>query len=122
MLICEEFQTSIDERLVGSYNVSELLEKQAKASFLLMKTITECVTSCGCVKNSDEIMLRIDKIDYNALLNALTQMTCVNCRKRIEEALGECLVALTSICSVCGISITDIFIQEQRNLDQMKVL
>lgn len=118
MLLIDIFQTYVDDKISGKQNINQAMKEYNDNSFTLIKLITECSAQCGCINSKNYIELDLNNIRYDYLLNLCLNTACDECREKIEHQIGKCILSITSICSLCGVNIADIFIKEHRNIEQ----
>ncbi len=118
MLLIDIFQTYVDEKVTNNQKISEILKEFNENSYNLYKVITQCEIQCGCIQPRDNLEYELNNINYDQLLKLYINSACDECREKIESQIGKCLLSLTSVCSLCGINIADVFIKEHRNIQQ----
>lgn len=118
MLLIDIFQAYVDDKVTNKQKMSEILKELNENSYDLFKVITQCEIQCGCIKPGESIEFEHRNINYDQLLKLYTNSACDECREKIEAQIGKCILSLTSVCSLCGINIADIFIKEHRNIAQ----
>jgi len=118
MLIIDIFQAYVDDKVTNKQNLNEILKEHNDNSYDLIKVVTQCAYECGCINSQNNLEYELKSIDFDRLLNLYINTACDDCRAKIEHEIGKCLLSLTSICSICGINIADIFIKEHRNIEQ----
>jgi hypothetical protein len=118
MLLIDIFQTYVDDKITSKQTIDQAMKEYNDTSYNLIKAITECSSECGCINSKNIIELDLNNINYDYLLNLYLNTACDKCRKKIEYHIGKCILSITSLCSLCGINIADIFIKEHRNIEQ----
>ncbi|NMC56310.1 MAG: hypothetical protein GYA50_03705 [Eubacteriaceae bacterium] len=116
MLLIDIFQAYVDDKVTNKQNMSEILKELNENSYNLFNVITQCEIQCGCIKSYDTLEYELKNINYDQLMKLYINSACDECREKIEAQIGKCILSLTSVCSLCGINIADIFIKEHRNI------
>lgn len=118
MLLIDIFQAYVDEKVTDKQRMSDILKEFNDNSYDLFKVIVQCEIQCGCIKSAESIEYEQNNINYEQLLRLYINSACNECREKIETQIGKCVLSLTSVCSLCGINIADVFIKENRNIQQ----
>lgn len=122
-LIFDNFQDTVASSLLRHKSILDILSKHQDSQARVTRAICKAVTSCGCVQIDASKQGFCDTYSISELKTSLKSHVdgslCENCRKVIENELGNNIFYLVSLCETLGINFFDILVKEN---EKMKTL
>lgn len=127
-LIFDEFQDAVDNSLLRHRSILDILTKLQESESRVNRAIIKSVTTCGCIKinaekqfvqyclDNDNIKdLTSDSLTF-PLSSHIHGQLCDDCKKVIEDELGNHLFYVTSLCNSLDLNLYDILLNEYKNV------
>lgn len=127
-LIFDEFQDAVDNSLLRHRSILDILTKLQESESRVNRAIIKSVTTCGCIKinaekqfvqyclDNDNIKdLTSDNLTF-PLSSHIHGQLCDDCKKVIEDELGNHLFYVTSLCNSLDLNLYDILLNEYKNV------
>lgn len=128
-LIFDEFQDAVDNSLLRHRSILDILTKLQESESRVNRAIIKSVTTCGCIKinaekqfvqyclDNDNIKdLTSDNLTF-PLSSHIHGQLCDDCKKVIEDELGNHLFYVTSLCNSLDLNLYDILLNEYKNVN-----
>ncbi len=124
-IILENFQSAVSDLLVRNKSILDILSKYQQSNAKVVRSIIKAITHCGCIQvkagkqniPEDATLTDIQKYMDTHLKGKL----CKNCRDIIEKEIGNNLFYLANLCNTLDLSLYDIVLKEQKQLDTLGV-
>lgn len=122
-LLCDEFQSSVDEVLTRHKSVLDTITKLQESSSKINRAVIKSVTSCGCIRIEASNQKVPDNIDYkdikNYLDNHLRGELCEVCREKIIEEMGRNLFYIAALANDFDINLYDVMLKECKKIEAL---
>lgn len=119
-LLCENFQSSVDEVLTRHKSILDTITKLQESSSKINRAVIKSATSCGCIKIDASNQKVPDDIDYNDLANYLDNHLrgelCEVCREKIIEEIGSNLFYIAALANNFDINLYDVMLKECKKI------
>lgn len=127
-LIFDEFQDAVDNSLLRHRSILDILTKLQESEGRVNRAIIKSVTTCGCIKINAEKQsvkycldnnikdLTSDNLTFPLSSHIYGQL-CDDCKKVIEDELGNHLFYVTSLCNSLDLNLYDILLNEYKNVN-----
>ena len=127
-LIFDEFQDAVDNSLLRHRSILDILTKLQESESKVNRAIIKAVTTCGCIrinaeKQSVQYCLeneKVKKLPSDTLTFPLSShihgQLCDDCKRIIENELGNHLFYVTSLCNSLDLNLYDILLNEYKNV------
>ncbi len=125
-IIFDNFQNSVDASLIRHKSIIDIITKLQESEARINRAIAKSVTNCGCIEINakkqeipdDDSNLSIENLG-GCLQTHIVGTICENCRDVIEGEIGTHLFYLTSLCNALDISLYDVLIKENNNINTL---
>lgn len=125
-IIFDDFQNSVEDCFLRHRSIIDITSKLQESQARINRAIAKAITDCGCIcidstcnskhgnkNNSEDIDVQI----LNKCLDTHIQgELCSNCSEIVQKEIGNNMFYLTSLCSLLGLNLYDILLQENNNL------
>ena len=119
----QNFHILANNILTRDRSLLDVMTKLQDSCSKVNRTISKAVTQCGCLtlhakKQDFPVGSEYSQLSYYADDHTQGEL-CPRCRGFVEQAIGDNLFYLTSICNIFNISLEDII---QKELGQLTIL
>ncbi len=125
-LICEAFQSLVEDSLIRHYSLLDILSKLNSSSCRVSCRITKSVTECGCIsiqakKNGFPPDSQSVQELKTYLDNHIRGKLCPDCEELLNDELGQLLFYFSALCNAFDMNMYDIFIREYKKTSTLGI-
>jgi len=124
-LICDQFQTSVEEVLTRHKSIIDIMAKLQDADARVNRAIAKAVTNCGCIEIHASKQSHTDESDlleyHNHMDSHVKGKLCDNCREVVEKELGTNMFYLAALCNSLDISLYDVILKEYEKIETLGI-
>lgn len=125
IIMCDDFQDKVSQALIRHKSILDIITKLDEYNARINRAVVKSVTTCGCISIDASKQEYSNKKSLEELSSSLENHVegelCDICREKIEEEIGAYAFYLAALCQTLNISLTDVLLQEYRNLDTLGV-
>ncbi len=122
-LLCDQFQSSVDEVLTRHKSILDILSKLQETSSRVNRAVIKSVTSCGCIQidaSIQEVPEDIDYKDIKSFMNDhLNGEICDVCKEKIAQEIGRNLFYIAALSNSLDINLYDVLINECNKIEAL---
>ena len=122
-LLCDQFQSSVDEVLTRHKSILDILSKLQETSSRVNRAVIKSVTSCGCIQidaSIQEVPEDIDYKDNKSFMNDhLNGEICDVCKEKIAQEIGRNLFYIAALSNSLDINLYDVLINECNKIEAL---
>ncbi len=122
-LLCDQFQSSVDEVLIRHKSILDILTKLQETSSRVNRAVIKSVTSCGCIQIDASIQEVPEDIDYKDIKgfmkDHLKGEACDVCKEKVAQEIGRNLFYIAALSNSLDINLYDVLINECKKLEAL---